>query len=419
MSSSRSPSDGERALAEILVQAKLAPAGELPELAGRASALFGASDAQILLVDHGQRVLVPMLPSGAVGEPLAVDSTLPGLAFRRVEVQEVDTEHGRRLWIPLLEGIDRLGVFGLTVAAGDPLADARAHWLAALLAELVVTKGLNSDAIARVARRRPMSLAAEMQWALMPPLTAGTDRVVVSAMLEPAYEVGGDAVDYALETDMAHVAVLDPMGHDLAASVCASLAIAAYRNVRRAGGTLPEMADAIERAIAGQFAQQHFTTAILATLDLRTGRLRWIDAGHPPALLLRGGQLVKTLEARPDPPLGIGLTAQVTVHEETLEPGDRLLFYTDGVVEARDQDGRFFGVQRLVDFVVRAEANGDAPPETMRRLSHAVLDHQGGHLQDDATHLMLEWLPDRDLMPLAGRRPARADGRPRAREPSP
>jgi serine phosphatase RsbU (regulator of sigma subunit) len=76
---------------------------------------------------------------------------------------------------------------------------------------------------------------------------------------------------------------------------------------------------------------------------------------------------------------------------EYLEPGDRLLFYSDGIVEARDAEGTFFGERRLVDLTERTEQAGLSAPETLRRLAAAILDHQAGKLQDDATLLMLDW----------------------------
>lgn len=387
-------SRGEQALADLMTAAKLAPSDVLPDLVARAAATFGASHTELLLVDHAQRLLVPMRPGARAGEPLSLEGTLAGLAFRRVRIQEVAQGGRRQLWIPVLDSTDRLGVLGLRIPGEDRLARTRAANLADAVGNLLHVKSLTGDAVRRVARRRPMSLAAEMQWSLMPPLTAATERAVVAAMLEPAYEVGGDVVDYALGADRVHIAVFDPMGHDLSASVLAGLAVGAYRNARRAGEDLPAMGGAIERAVSEQFAEERFTTAILATLDVATGRLRWVNAGHPPALVLRAGRLVRTLSGPTAPPLGAGLRPELPVHEETLEPGDRVLFYTDGVVEARNAAGEQFGLERLVEFVTRAEADGDLAPETMRRLSHAVLDHQGGELQDDATHLMLEWLTD-------------------------
>jgi serine phosphatase RsbU (regulator of sigma subunit) len=79
------------------------------------------------------------------------------------------------------------------------------------------------------------------------------------------------------------------------------------------------------------------------------------------------------------------------VGREQLEPGDRLLLYSDGITEARNATGEFFGEQRLVDFTERAELGRLPAPETLRRLAGAVLAHQGGLLQDDATLLMADW----------------------------
>jgi serine phosphatase RsbU (regulator of sigma subunit) len=79
---------------------------------------------------------------------------------------------------------------------------------------------------------------------------------------------------------------------------------------------------------------------------------------------------------------------------ERLEPGDRLVLYTDGVTEARDEDGGFFGVERLVDFLTKQTAAGRPAAETLRRLNLAILEHQVDVLQDDATTVLVEWLTD-------------------------
>jgi len=393
----RELSPGERALSELLLRAHLAPPDALPGLIADAARGLGGRDVVVLLIDHAQGTLVPFGP----GEPLDVEGTVAGRAYRHVEAQEVPAGDARRLWLPLVDGIERVGVMGATFDALDDRTRWRAARFAALAAEVVITKSLYGDARARTARLEPMQLAAEIQWSLMPPLTAGTDRVVLSAMLEPAYEVGGDLVDYALDSARAQFALFDAMGHGLSASVLSAVAVGAYRNARRRPADLPAIATTIEDALVAQFPTGRFVTAILAELDLASGLLRWINAGHPPPLLLREGRIVKTLEAPPDRPLGYGLNEVFTVREETLQPGDRLLAYTDGVVEARGPDGEQFGAQRLADFVVRAAAGGEPAPETMRRLAKAVLAHQHGRLQDDATHLLLEWGPEPAPDPLA------------------
>ena len=83
--------------------------------------------------------------------------------------------------------------------------------------------------------------------------------------------------------------------------------------------------------------------------------------------------------------------AGVEVAEETLEPLDRLLFYTDGVTEARAPGGDRFGIPRLVDLVEQNADAGLPAPETLRRLAHAVVGHQSGPPGDDATLMLVEW----------------------------
>jgi serine phosphatase RsbU (regulator of sigma subunit) len=242
-----------------------------------------------------------------------------------------------------------------------------------------------------------------MARAFMPPHTFATERVLVSAVLEPAYEVGGDAFDYGLLGDQMHVSVFDAVGHDLDAGLIASVAIASCRNTRRSGGDLTDIAARADEAIARQFGSPRFATALLCSLDITSGEFTWIPCGHPPPLLIRGNKVIKELVQEPWLPLGIagylgstGISdgAAPPAYTESLEPGDRVLLYTDGVTEGRDDDGSLFGLQRLSDVIIRNSAAGLPAPETLRRLNRAVVDYQHGRLSDDATTLLLEWAPE-------------------------
>ena len=264
-----------------------------------------------------------------------------------------------------------------------------------------MAKTLYGDTIVRLRRSQQMGLAAEMQWSLLPPLTFACPQVTIAAALEPAYQVAGDTVDYAVDARRARLGVFDGMGHGLQSAQLAALTVAAYRNARRADRSLSDTARTIDEALLAGFGGEAFTTAVLAELDTDTGLLQWVSAGHPEPLLLRGGRLVKSLHVDAAPPLGLGHTADptgpadpVTVGTETLQPGDRVLFYTDGVTEARSPDGDFFGPERLVDLLARNLAGGLPTPETMRRVVRALLSHQQGQLTDDATLLLLEWGSD-------------------------
>jgi serine phosphatase RsbU (regulator of sigma subunit) len=258
-----------------------------------------------------------------------------------------------------------------------------------------MSKTQYGDTIVRLRRSSAMGLAAEIQWSLLPPLTFASETVSVAGALEPAYQVAGDSMDYAVDADVARFAVFDGMGHGLASAQLVNLVVAAYRNGRRTGLTLTETVEHIDAAVASLTHGEEFATGLLAELDTVTGLFTWVSAGHLEPLVLRDGHLVRTLGAEPALPLGLGGHlpghSAGSVGSEQLQRGDLLLVYTDGVVEARSPEGDFFGLERLVDLVVRNLAAGLPAPETMRRLVRALLEHQSGDLNDDATMMLVQW----------------------------
>ena len=395
--------DGGLAALRVLLRAThLAGPDDLPALVQAAGNALGAERAVLYLVDYDQVQLVPLVAPGTAGDApqaVAVEGTLAGRAFSDV-AQHVTTggEGGRALWTPLLDGTERLGVLQLQLGADAQVDEDLLRTcadVAALVAELVMTRALYGDAVERARRRVPMSLPAELQWRLLPPLTFVSPRAAVSGILAPTDEVAGDSFDYALNGDVLHVAVVDAMGHGLESTLLSAVAGAALRNARRAGATLPDTVQAMDAALHAQFGPDRFVTGVVGELDTRTGWWRWATCGHPPALLVRGGRVVKELDAVVGVPLGLGLLqGDVDLGSERLEPGDRLLLYSDGVVEARDAAGEFFGTARLVELVTRQDAAGRPAAETLRRLNHAILAHQEGALQDDATTVLVEWLTD-------------------------
>jgi hypothetical protein len=376
-------------VSDLLTSARFAVPDDVPGLLVEHARRLGATDAAIFLVDYEQRSLTPLpRPDGPAREAVAVEGTLAGRAFSLLSAQW--SGDGTLLWVPMVEGNERLGVVGYEIEGEAPEGFVEAVLnLTAQAAELVVTKSKYGDFFEIHRRRQPMSIASELAWQLLPPLTFGCDRAVIAGALAPAYDVGGDAFDYGVDADTARIAVFDAMGHGLEAGLLATVAVAAYRNSRRRRLKLAETAAAVDEAIRVRFGPERFVTAVLAELELGSGRFRWLRAGHPPPLLLRGSKVVKTLWGNSGLPLGLGTPGDEA--EESLEPGDQVVFFTDGVTEARSADGTFFGADRLADLVSRASAGGNPPPETLRRLVHSILDHQAGDLQDDATAVLVEW----------------------------
>jgi serine phosphatase RsbU (regulator of sigma subunit) len=239
-----------------------------------------------------------------------------------------------------------------------------------------------------------MQLAAEMLRAQLPPLSFSTGHLVISGILEPCYDVGGDAFDYAVNGETAHLALFDAAGHGSAggmrAVMLASLALASYRNARRAGMDLVDTYHYIDSAVRTH-DRYGMITAVLAEVDQRTGVLRVISAGHPSGMVIRQGRVAKVLPTPTALPVTLGDQRPPVVVEEALEPGDRLLLYTDGIIEARSAEGEQFGTDRLIDFALRAAADQLPAPESARRLVHAILRYQDDRLQDDATVLLADW----------------------------
>jgi serine phosphatase RsbU (regulator of sigma subunit) len=241
-----------------------------------------------------------------------------------------------------------------------------------------------------------MSTAAELVWAFLPPRTVGTAEVTSSAVLEPAYEVGGDAFDHTLMGHHLHLAVVDAMGHDLASGLAAAVALAGCRAARRAGADLGEIVKTVDEALVEWVPDRH-ATAVFADLDVRSGQFTWANCGHPPPRLIRARRVVTgALEGEAELPVGLGAAyggRPRSVHSTRLEPGDRVLIHTDGAIDCRAEGGDAFGEERLTEYVVHATAAGDPAPEVLRRLVCAVLAHRHGRLDDDATFLLAEWHP--------------------------
>lgn len=208
--------------------------------------------------------------------------------------------------------------------------------------------------------------------------------------LEPAYEVAGDAFDYALNDEHMHAGLFDGMGHGVHSTLMTTLAVGAYRHARRAGEALASVYTAVNEAVASQYAGEAFVTAALARLRLADGLLEWTTAGHPTPLLLRQNHVVGQLACVPSLPLGLGGECR-EVATDQLEPGDSVLFFTDGVVEGRSAAGEEFGVQRLAERLEHHAASALEPDEVLRRLVDEVLSHNAQELRDDASLLLLCW----------------------------
>ncbi len=348
--------------------------------------LVGADRAQLHVADYAMTSARVLAPSGALGESYPLEGTLVGRAFATGDPLVADST----CWLPLVDGAERLGVLELECSAGTPSPEELLREVAAVLVLVIVSVRRYSDVWLRTRRAQEMTAAAEAQWDLLPPLATATHDVAVSGVLEPAYEIGGDSFDYALNDGRVDLAIVDAIGHGMSAVLMSTSAINSLRNSRRERRTLEDSYRQADSIIDQHFGNSNYVTGQFGSLDLETGVLTWVNAGHLLPMLVRNGSYVGELQCRPSMPMGLGGPV-VEIAQETLQRGDRVLFYTDGISESLSPAGGRFGQERLADYLVRATLDGLPGAETVRRLSAAVGDHVGAGLNDDATMLLVEY----------------------------
>ena len=385
-------------VAALLHESRRESPDQLGAFLGRRVAVFGMRDLSVYVTDFEQRRLVPIAGSAATAS-IAMDGSTGGRAFTTGKQVAEPIGGGVRLWSVVVDGAARLGVMCVTVSTVDEDGRVLADSLAGVVAALLVTRGQCTDAYTSLRRSEQFSLAAEMQWDLLPPLSLDSGRVSVAGLIQPAYEVGGDSFDYALNGDTLHFAVFDAMGHGIESSQLAHLAVSSYRHSRRSGLDLEATYLAMDTAIAARGRGEEYVTCVLGQLDLVAGRLAWINVGHPLPLLVRGASVVGRMACEPTLPAGLGHGVAggrrrgdpvVEIARVVLERGDRLFFITDGVVDSHRPGGEDFGEERLIELIAVQSRDGLDAAETVRRLSHTVLDHHGV-LSDDTTAFLVDF----------------------------
>ncbi|MEV4150915.1 PP2C family protein-serine/threonine phosphatase [Amycolatopsis sp. NPDC049691] len=369
-----------KALVDLLEGAHRAPPERLPAVAAAAGR---ALDLRIgvYLADYDQRTLVR---ADSAAE-LDIATTVAGDVFRRAGTAVTRDAPGPTLWTVLLDGVERLGVLEIVPTddadPDDPVLREQCRWLSTLLGHLVTVTTQYGDGLDVRRRRRHRGSPAELLWQSLPPLTGATDSVVVGASVQPAYDLCGVAFDYALSERLARLALFDAGSRTGDANHAVVSALAAYRAARRDGASLAEQYAAVGRELAGSAT---VVTGVLAELDLVTGGLRWLDAGHPSPLIVRGDAVLPETGE-----VATGFDRPPRATEVRLRPGDVLALYSSGLVRATDRAGTPFGRERVAECV----AGGTPPPETARLLTQAVVAHAGGEPAADAGVLVARWVP--------------------------
>jgi hypothetical protein len=363
-----------------------AAGGDLKEVLDAACEPVPAWDPVVYVADFSGNVLFPLATRVAEED---VAGSMAGRAYTTGQPVTAERDGAVRVWVPVTEQASRTGVLAVTVPHEGPGFLEQVELLG-VFAGLAIAAAARVSDIPYVRRQgRELSLPAGMQWDLLPPLNTRAPGILIAGLLEPAYDIAGDAFDYAVGDRGLDFAIIDGMGHGISSTLLTGLAVGAYRHARRGGASILDIHRAVDQALADYYRDDSFATGVVGRLAFSTGRLEWSSAGHPPPLLLRGRKVVAELTNEPVLPFGLHGSPQLCVTD--LEPDDAILLYTDGVTEARGPDGELFGAARLTDFIEREAAGGQPPEEMLRRLVQTLLEHQPEGLRDDATLLLVQW----------------------------
>lgn len=319
-----------------------------------------------------------------------VDGSAAGTAFRRRAAVRVQEGGGgsKTVYIPVVVRSEHIGV--LEVLGGDrPLPEEPLLHVGTALGYVLLAARRHTDQFEAVRRRHPMELPAEMQWEMLPVLAHDGPDFAVAGRLEPAYEIGGDLFDYAAERDHLTLALTDAMGHGTHAAIMSTLSVGALRNARRQGLGVRQQARAVNTVLHDHFGPTSgYITGLVARVARADGAAEVVVAGHPMPFVLRDGRVLRW-ELEPDLPLGLFADTEYRAQSARMEPGDRLLLFSDGITEAAPDGGEQFGADRVADHL--RTTSDLAPPEVVRLLTTSVMTHRAGLLSDDATVLCLDY----------------------------
>jgi serine phosphatase RsbU (regulator of sigma subunit) len=217
-----------------------------------------------------------------------------------------------------------------------------------------------------------LAIAADIQQELLPPPPRPRDGFRFAARLENAGQIGGDFYDFVDGGGRVLVLLADVSGKGIPAALVMASARALFRQIARETGRPEDLLGRLSRALWEEHAGKPYLTGILASLDLRSHVVTWVNAGHPAGLVVHGTE--HRALAATGPPAGLLPTADYAAQELPLAEGDAVVLVTDGVTEALESDGRVEeriawtvaqrrtkGPQAVCERVMRLAASGRGP----------------------------------------------------------
>lgn len=376
-------SDQPASLGSLL---RAAPPDRLPEVAAEhLRRQYSAEAVDVLLPDLTGTRLLPLMTPGT--DP-------SNRAMHCFASQRPGTDHNpagpARLHLPLSCWGERIGVLRLELPAvpTGETADRISADADDLSTALRATAG-TTDRYHRIQRQARLTMAAELQWDLLPGRSLGDERFLIAGQLEPAYDVHGDHFDWALDSDRLTVTVLNGHGDGMEAALLTSLAVNAMRNARRCGADIVEQAELASDAVHSRYGGAAHAATLLLEIDLVSGEVAAVDAGSPHCLIARAGETDR-VPLDQQLPLGMFGEAHYEIQRFALEPCDRMLVVSDGVHAAAPGGLPRYGENALLSALrrTRLQPATEAVGTVMRGLREY---HAGTEPEDDAVMVCLDW----------------------------
>ncbi|MFG2622782.1 PP2C family protein-serine/threonine phosphatase [Streptomyces sp. NPDC048507] len=363
---------------------------------------YRAHFVELLMADYAMTRLQPVTALPFTADPVSVHNSPQGRAFGAQEpyVTELDTEV--TVHLPVSVRGDRIGVLSAYFPAQvfeaslvgelQDVADALGH-------EILVAER-DTDLFLQARRATRLTLAAEMQWQLLPGRSCSRPEYDLGAQLEPAYAIYGDSFDWSASAEHLTLTVNNGMGQGIEAALLTNLAVSALRNARRAGLGLVDQASLADQAVYGQYQGRQHLAMLLLRFCLDTGAVDVIDAGSPRIWRLRQG-VVEPIDLEAQLPLGMFEDTVYTCQRFRVLPGDRLFFLSDGVYDVASPGGELYSLHALTRAVISTRL---LPPSQVPR---AILEELSGHrgqiqAADDAMVVCLDWRGRAAVEPGAG-----------------
>ncbi|MYW70100.1 SpoIIE family protein phosphatase [Streptomyces sp. SID8379] len=369
-----------------------APYGLLQAFRDALGARYGATGVELLMADYSHTVLRPVADPGCTTDPLPVHGSPEGRVFGSQEPRTypVNDEGVLRLHLPVTVRGDRLGVLALRLPEERCTPDGVRELvdLAQILGHEIVVADRDTDVYLQARRASRLTLAAEMQWQLLPGRSCSRTEYAIGAQLEPAYAIHGDNFDWATTAETLTLTITNGMGEGIDAALLTNLAVNALRNARRAGIGIADQAALADQALYAQYRGDAHVSTLLLSFELATGRVLTVDAGSP-QLWRQRDRVVEQVPFEAQLPLGMFEETDYIPQEFQALPGDRLLFVSDGVYAALSRSGEKYGERMLARAIQSASLLPAAA--VPRAILQELAAHVDADAEDDALVVCLDW----------------------------